>query len=31
MAFCGFAAVTALVLAAGAADRDANLSTREDA
>ena len=31
MAFCGFAAVTALVLAAGAADRDMTPSTREDA
>ena len=31
MAFCGFAVVTALVLAAGAADRDTTLSTREDA
>ena len=31
MAFCGFAVVTALVLASGAADRDATSSTREDA
>ena len=31
MAFCGFAVVTALVLASGAADRDTTLSTREDA
>ena len=31
MAFCGFAAVTALVLAACAADRDMTPSTREDA
>jgi hypothetical protein len=31
MAFCGFAAVTALVLAAGAADHDMTPSTREDA
>jgi len=31
MAFCGFAAVTALVLAAGAADRDMTPSPREDA
>ena len=31
MAFCGFAVVTALVLAAGAADRDTTSSNREDA
>ena len=31
MALCGFAAVTTLVLAAGAADRDTMPSTREDA
>ena len=31
MAFCGFAAVTTLVLAAGAEDRDTMPSTREDA
>ena len=31
MAFCGFAAVTALVLAAGAPGGDATSSTREDA
>jgi ABC-type Fe3+-siderophore transport system permease subunit len=31
MAFCGFAVVTALVLAAGASDHDTTSSNREDA
>jgi disulfide bond formation protein DsbB len=31
MAFCGFAVVTALVLAAGASDRDTTSSNHEDA